>query len=164
VELVLLISVVILQLVVLGLLLRGPPPSEPSSADVSAKDRSGPLPGGGTWEIVAGMTGEPVLHSGVVVLEVKSDRVWVHEVWARTDHGWVQLQPGPGEGAFRNALVSGLRISSFRLWLAPAGQEPDETDLRAAAALLVPAALFLARANRSTPIPASRAPTPPPNA
>lgn len=126
----------------------------PESIDVPAKKTHGTLPGG-TYEIVAGTSpGEPVLPSGVVVLDTKSDEVWVFEIWARTDHGWVQLQPGPGRGAFRNSLVAGVRLSAFRLWLARAGEEPDERAVREAAGLLVPAALLLTRA-RSTTAPAA---------
>ena len=110
------------------------------------------------------MPGEPVLPSGVLVLDVKSDQFWVYEVWARTNYGWVQLQPGPGRGAFRNSLIAGVRLSQYRLWLARVGEESDERPLREAAGLLVPAALLLTRARTATSPPAQgRAPgsTPP---
>ena len=134
------------------------------SINVPAKIVRGTLPGG-SYEIVGGtVPGEPVLPSGVLVLDVKSDQFWVYEVWARTNHGWVQLQPGPGRGAFRNSLIAGVRLSQYRLWLARVGEESDERPLREAAGLLVPAALLLTRARTATSPPAQgRAPgsTPP---
>lgn len=157
----LLVLVAALQIAILGLLLHRSRAAPPSFVDVSAKLRSGPLPGG-AWQIEAGMRGEPILESGALVIAVRSKSVWVHEVWVRTDYGWAQLQPGPGEGMFRNTLVAGLRISTLRLWLAPAGSEPDPTTLVSAAGLLVPAALLLSFAQRHTPLAAPlRSQTPP---
>jgi hypothetical protein len=122
------------------------PPSNTPWLDVPARAVSGSLPCGGAYEVVAGLAdSEPILSSGVVVVEVHSDNWRVFEVWARTDHGWVQLQPGNGQGAFRNSLVAGVRLSALRLWFAPVDRQPDESGLRAAAGLLVPAALLLTR-------------------
>ena len=151
-ELLLLVVVIGLEVGILWVLVTPATPRKQllDSIDVSAKHASGKLPGG-TYEIVAGTSaGEPVLPSGVLVLDVKSGSVSVFEVWARTDYGWVQLQPGPGRGAFRNSLVAGVRLSAYRLWLARAGEAPDETALRAAAGLLVPASLLLTRARNTT--------------
>ncbi|MEZ4240235.1 MAG: hypothetical protein R3F59_29590 [Myxococcota bacterium] len=138
------------------------PAADTAWVDVPARAISGTLPCGGAYEVVSGMReGEPVLASGVVVIDSDSE-VWrVFEVWARTDHGWVQLQPGAGEGMFRNALVAGVRLVSLRLWLAPLAGQPDESGLRAASGLLVPAALLLTRVRSTreldgTPPPARR--------
>jgi hypothetical protein len=135
--------------------------------DVPVRAVSGALPCGGVYELVAGLSdGEPILASGVVVIDVHSDLLRVFEVWARTDHGWIQLQPGPGEGAFRNSLVAGIRLSALRLWLAPVDGQPDESGVRAAAGLLVPAALLLTRVRptselgRSPRVPSKVTPVP----
>lgn len=130
--------------------------------DVSPHERKGELPGG-TWAITGGLLDDqPVSPSGVVVVEVKSERTWVFEVWARTDQGWVQLQPGRRRTApdgsvvtdatFRNALVAGSRLAMLRLWLARTDEDPDESGVRQAAGLLVPAAVFLSRARPELPI------------
>lgn len=153
--------VAVLQLLTLWLMVRDRWPGLPVSIDVTAKRPKGELPGG-TYTFVAGLGPDPILPSGALVLEVQSDRAWVHEVWARTDHGWVQLQPGGGSGTFRNTLLSGVRLSAFRLWLAPVGQPADDAELRRSAALLIPAAMVLARAGRGTPVPAHHTTTPPP--
>ena len=159
-EAALLVVVAVLQVVGLAMLYRRTS-RPPMFVDVSAKLRSGPLPGG-AWQVEAGMRGEPVLESGALVLAVRSTQVWVHEVWVRTDYGWAQLQPGPGDHMFRNTLVAGLRLSTIRLWLAPVGSEPDPTHLVSAAGLLVPAALLLSFAQRHTPLaPPLRSSTPP---
>ncbi|MEQ1504924.1 MAG: hypothetical protein ABMB14_22015 [Myxococcota bacterium] len=166
-ELVMLAGIlVILMAILVAMVVQATPPARaprcPEFVDVAARDLAGELPGG-RYEIVAGTcAGEPILQSGVLVLDVHSREVWVHEVWARTDHGWVQLQPGPGDGAFRNSLIAGVRISWYRLWLAPAGEPPDEAGLRSAAGLLVPAALLLTRARSTTGTPPPiRSVTPP---
>jgi hypothetical protein len=150
-EIILLGAVVLLQGAILAaILLPKPRVTEPIDCiDVSPREPKGELPGGG-YEIAAGLRcHEASMPAGLLVLDVKSTEVHVYEVWARTDHGWMQLQPGVGYGEFRNPLLSGVRLLQLRLWLAPAGEVPDERALRCAAGLLLPAALVLSRA-RST--------------
>ena len=147
-ELILLGAILLLEAAILAaLLVPRPAPVEPLDCiDISPRESKGVLPGG-SYEILGGLRCEDAaMPAGLLVLEIKSSQVWVFEVWARTEHGWLQLQPGASHGEFRNVLLSGVRLSQIRLWLAPEGEVPDERALRSAAGLLVPAALVLSRA------------------
>jgi hypothetical protein len=147
-EIILLGAVVLLQGAILAALLLPKPrvPEPVDCLDVSPRELKGELPGG-SYEIVAGLRcNEASMPAGLLVIDVKSAEVRVYEVWARTDHGWMQLQPGVGYGEFRNPLLSGVRLLQLRLWLAAEGELPDERALRSAAGLLVPASLVMSRA------------------
>jgi hypothetical protein len=147
-EIILLGAVVLLQGAILAAILLPKPriPEPIDCIDVSPRELKGDLPGG-TYEIVAGLRcNEASMPAGLLVIDVKSSEVRVYEVWARTDHGWMQLQPGVGYGEFRNPLLSSVRLLQLRLWLAAEGELPDERALRNAAGLLVPAALVLSKA------------------
>lgn len=147
-ELILLGAIVMLQAAILATLLFPKPilPKPLDSVDVSPRTPKGLLPGG-SYEIIGGLRcEESTMPAGLLVIDVKSTETWIFEVWARTEHGWVQLQPGASYGEFRNVLLSGVRLSQLRLWLALEGLDPDESALRAASGLLFPAALVLSRA------------------